>query len=472
VLIVPVILCGGSGSRLWPLSRGLEPKQLLWLHGEGSLLQQTYRRLGGLGRVANPLVVCNVAHRHAVASQLRDAGASPELILEPVGRNTAAAIAAAALRAAAVHGREALLLVLPADHVIADAAAFCDAVRTAVPAATNGDLVTFGVAPDRPETGYGYIRAAPGPGLQTVEQFVEKPDLATAQVYLASGRHFWNSGMFLFKADSVLGELSHYAADILDLAERAVARGVQDGCSLTLAVAEFAACRSQSIDYAVMEKTSRAAVVPLDAGWSDIGSFAALHDVAEKDADGNAMTGDVVALECRNSLVRAEARLVGVVGIDDCVVIETKDAVLVAPRNRSQDVKRLVEELVARQRPEVVQGREVRRPWGSYDRLESRAGFQVKRLCVLPGAILSLQLHNRRAEHWVVVAGRARITRNDEVFELARNQHTFIPLGTRHRIENPGDEMLEIIEVQVGDYLGEDDIVRLEDRYGRQGRTD
>jgi mannose-1-phosphate guanylyltransferase/mannose-6-phosphate isomerase len=472
--VTPVILCGGSGTRLWPLSRSLMPKQLLALTGRQTLLQDTWARARECcASNKNPLVVCNEAHRFLVQAQLRAAGAEPTLILEPAGRNTAAAVGVAALVAARQSGPSSLLLVLPSDHVVADRRGFAAAVAAGVAAARDGGLVTFGIVPVRPETGYGYIRAAAGgSGLRAVEQFVEKPDLATARAYVASGRHFWNSGMFLFTAGAYLRELSIHAPDILAACEGAVAGAVAGSGSVQLAREPFLGARSISIDYAVMEKTSRAAVVPLDAGWSDVGSFAALLEVSGMDTDGNATTGDVIALDCQRSYLRAESRLVAAVGLDGCIVVETKDAVLVAPIERAQDVKKLVDELAARHRPEPVSGREVFRPWGSYDSLDARPGFQVKRLTVLPGAVLSLQLHHRRAEHWVVVAGRARITCDDAVFELGRNEHTFIPLGARHRIENPGPELLEIVEVQVGDYLGEDDIVRLEDRYGRQGRTD
>jgi mannose-1-phosphate guanylyltransferase/mannose-6-phosphate isomerase len=469
----PVILCGGAGTRLWPLSRALLPKQLLALTGERSLLQETWLRVRELGEASlRPLVICNETHRFLVEGQLRAAGAEPRLVLEPAGRNTAPAVALAALLAAEESGRDTVLLVQPSDHVIADAARFRSVVAAAVPAALQGDLVTFGVTPERAETGYGYVEAVPGAGLRRIERFVEKPDAATAAAYVASGRHFWNSGMFLFMAGSYLAELRAHAPDILAACEAALAAGRREGTQVQPGREAFLACRSQSIDYAIMEKTHRASVIALQAGWSDVGSWAALHEVAPRDAAGNALAGDVVALGCRDSHVRAESRLVGVVGLEGCVVVETKDAVLVAPLARAQEVKALVDELAARGRPEVTSGREVFRPWGSYDSLESRAGYQVKRLAVLPGAVLSLQLHHRRAEHWVVVNGVARITRDDEVFELGRNQYAFIPLGARHRIENPGKTLLEIIEVQVGDYLGEDDIVRLEDRYGRQGRTD
>jgi len=449
------------------------PKQLLPLTGDVSLLRATHDRLAGMASdLGRPIVVCNERHRFLVEAQFHESGVEPLLLLEPVGRNTAPAATVAALVASQVSDEDALLLVLPSDHVVRDVAAFTDAVLAGIPSAASGNMVTFGVVPDRPETGYGYIEADPGGGARPVQRFVEKPDLATARAYLESGRYFWNSGIFLFRAAAFLGEMARYAPDILGASQKALADACEAGRVVEIDRTIFAACRSDSIDYAIMERTDRAVVVPLDAGWSDVGSWAALHEISSRDAAGNHVQGDVVLLDCRDSYIRAESRLVAVLGVDQCVVVETKDAVLVAPKQRAQDVKQLVELLDARKRPEVGHGREVFRPWGSYDSLEARHGFQVKRLAVLPGAVLSLQLHNRRAEHWVVVAGTARITRNDEVFELQRNEHVFIPLGARHRIENPGEDLLEIVEVQIGDYLGEDDIVRFEDKYGRQGRTD
>ncbi|MEO7386096.1 MAG: mannose-1-phosphate guanylyltransferase/mannose-6-phosphate isomerase [Gammaproteobacteria bacterium] len=477
--LVPVILCGGSGTRLWPLSRALYPKQLLALTGSRSLLQDTVGRLALLpGSIDPPVVICNEAHRFLVASQLREVGADPLLILEPEGRNTAPAAAIAALAARQRAGRDVLLLVLPADHVLRDPAAFARAVGLAIPAAAAGQMVTFGVVPTQPETGYGYIRTDPrsetatDAGVAAVREFVEKPDYETAQRYVNSGAYLWNSGMFLFSADAYLRELEAHAPDIAAAAARALDAANSDAGLLTLQRDTFQQCRQESIDYAVMEKTRHAAVVPLAAGWSDVGSWASLHDVSDRDGQGNALTGDVVAVDCTNSYVRAESRLVAVAGLDGCIVVETRDAVLVVPKSRAQDVKKIVEELERQARPETRLGREVFRPWGSYDSLDGAPGFQVKRLTVLPGAVLSLQMHQRRAEHWVVVSGIARITRDDEVFDLAAGGHTFIPLGAKHRIENPGTDTLRIIEVQVGDYLGEDDIVRFEDRYGRQGRTD
>ncbi len=471
--IVPVILCGGSGSRLWPLSRALYPKQLLPLAGSGTMLQETAGRLARLsGSVARPLVVCSESQRFLVKSQLEAVGVDARLLLEPVGRNTAPAVAVAALRLQQQDAADDLLLVLPSDHVIARPEAFAAAVEAAVRGARAGQLVTFGVVPMTPETGYGYIRAPGGEGLRAVAQFVEKPAFETARRFVQSGEYFWNSGMFLFRADRFLEALDKHAPDIRQQASAALAAATETQNGLCLDPALFGACRAESIDYAVMEKTDEAALVPLDAGWSDVGSWAALHDASPQDEAGNTLLGDVVARDCTGSYLRAESRLLTAVGLDGCIVIETKDAVLVVPRERAQDVKGLVAELEARDRAEARLGREVFRPWGSYDSVDAGPGFQVKRLTVLPGAVLSLQMHHRRAEHWIVVSGVAHITRGDEVYELRPNEHTLIPLGARHRIENRGTEIVRIIEVQLGDYLGEDDIVRFEDRYGREGRTD
>ncbi len=470
--VIPVILCGGSGSRLWPVSRAKHPKQLLAIAGENTMLQETMLRLRGLSmELAEPLLVCNETHRHLAAQQLRDLGMNPRVVLEPEGRNTAPAVALAAHVAKAAD--DSLLLVLPADHVVRDSTALASAIEQAIPAASAGRLLTFGVVPTAAETGYGYIRArqADGP-VGDVECFVEKPDAETAQAYIASGDYYWNSGMFLFSASQYLTELARYAPEISTAVDEAMAVATEDGQIIRPGVSEFLASPKDSIDYAVMEKTERASLVPLDAGWSDVGSWAAVHAVSEHDQYDNVLYGDVVLEDCEETMIRADHRLVAAVGLRDCVVIETKDAVLVAPKDRSQDVKRIVDQLSASKRDEVQLGREVFRPWGSYDSLESMPGFQVKRLIVLPGAILSLQLHHQRSEHWVVVSGIARITRDDDVYELKRNEHTFIPVGAKHRIENPGTELLQIIEVQIGDYLGEDDIVRFEDKYGREGSTD
>ena len=476
-LIRPVVLSGGSGTRLWPLSRELFPKQLLPLASQSeTMLQATVSRLAGLANLGAPVVVCNEAHRFLVAEQLRGlaSDAEADIVLEPVGRNTAPAIALAALLALGEAGahEDPLLLVLAADHVIRDAAEFRAAVSRAVPVAAAGYLVTFGIVPQGPETGYGYIRRAPQPleGLSAaypILRFVEKPDRKTAQGFVAAGDYLWNSGMFLFSARRYLEELAHHAPDI-DRASRAAFAGAKrDVDFVRIDTPAFEACRSDSIDYAVMEKTARAAVVPLDAGWSDVGSWSSLHATVERDADGNVLRGDVIAADTRDSFVFSESRLVATLGLEGHVVVETKDAVLVAPKDRVQDVKQLVARIKESGRSEHALHREVHRPWGSYDSVENGPRFQVKRLSVKPGASMSLQLHHHRAEHWIVVAGRARITRNEEVFELIENQSTYIPLGAKHRIENPGTETLHIIEVQSGDYLGEDDIVRFEDRYGR-----
>jgi mannose-1-phosphate guanylyltransferase/mannose-6-phosphate isomerase len=483
-MIIPVVLSGGAGTRLWPLSREQFPKQLLPLTGGGeTMLQATVARTAGLPGVGAPVVVCNEAHRFMVAEQLRQAGVEgTRIVLEPIGRNTAPAIALAAhaalgAAAASVDAADSdpLLLVLPADHVVRDVAAFQAAVRAALPAAAAGRLVTFGVVPDAPETGYGYIRRAAvaggSGGVYPIDRFVEKPDLATAQGFLASGEYYWNSGMFLFGARRYLRELETQAPDIAAAVMAAFGAAKGDLDFLRIDAEAFAACRSDSIDYAVMEKTREAVVVPLAAGWSDVGSWSSLHAAVESDVDGNVLRGDVIAEDTRDSFVFSESRLVATVGLDSHVVVETKDAVLVAPRDRVQDVKALVARIKAAGRSEHSLHREVFRPWGSYDSVESGERYQVKRLSVNPGASMSLQLHHHRAEHWIVVSGTARITRNDEVFLLEENESTFIPLGAKHRIENPGKIPLHIIEVQSGSYLGEDDIVRFEDRYGRDSKS-
>ena len=483
-VLIPVVLSGGAGTRLWPLSRELHPKQLLALAGgQRTMLQDTIGRLTGLPGLGAPIVVCNEAHRFMVAEQLRVDGVMPSaIVLEPVGRNTAPAIALAA-HAALAAAADALLLVLPADHMIRAVPAFQAAVGTAAAVARSGKLVTFGVVARQPETGYGYIRraaaqadaalsAATSPGAAfTVAEFVEKPDVATARRFVASGEYFWNSGMFLFSARRYLDELQRFAPDIADACKAAFNGARRDLDFLRVDSAAFAACRSESIDYAVMEKTADAMVVPLDAGWSDVGSWSSLHEAVDGDALGNVARGDVMLEDTENSFIWAESRLVATVGLRDHVVVETKDAVLVAPKDRVQDVKKIAARLKASGRSEHSLHREVFRPWGSYDSVESGDRYQVKRLTVKPGASMSLQLHHHRAEHWIVVSGTARITRNDEVFLLEENQSTYIPLGARHRIENPGKITLHIIEVQSGSYLGEDDIERFEDRYGREGSS-
>ncbi|PJJ97270.1 mannose-1-phosphate guanylyltransferase/mannose-6-phosphate isomerase [Lysobacteraceae bacterium NML91-0213] len=460
-----VLLSGGSGTRLWPLSREAYPKQFLALAGEATMVQDTWSRAAALTTL-KPIVVANEEHRFLVAEQLRQIGAPvPDIVLEPVGRNTAPAIAAAALQARAA-GEDPVLLVLPSDHVVRDVAAFHAAVREAMPAAEDGALVTFGIRASAPETGFGYIQAGPGEGVRPVLRFVEKPDADTAAGYLASGDYAWNSGMFLFRASRYLDEIARFRPDILDAVRRAFDGASRDGDFIRLEREAFAASPSDSIDYAVMEKTADARVLPVDIGWNDVGSWSALWDVSEQDAHGNAGHGDVIVVDSRNSYAYSR-RLVALVGVDDLVVVETDDAVLVARKDRVQQVKDVVARLKADQRSHAVLHREVHRPWGSYDSIDVGSGFQVKRITVKPGARLSLQSHAHRAEHWVVVRGTARVTRDNDVFDLHANQSTYIPLGARHRLENPASEPLELIEVQSGDYLGEDDIVRYEDVYGR-----
>jgi mannose-1-phosphate guanylyltransferase/mannose-6-phosphate isomerase len=467
-MLLPVILSGGAGTRLWPLSRELHPKQLLPLIGPNTMLEDTVLRLAGLN-VAPPIVVCNEAHRFLVAEQLRKLDVKPvAIILEPVGRNTAPAIALAA-HAALTTDSDALLLVLPADHVIHDAAAFRAAVTVAGTAALAGKLVAFGVVPSSAETGYGYIRRgnAIGGGYG-IQSFTEKPTALKAAEFIASGDYYWNSGMFLFGARRYLEELERWAPDIAASSRTAFAAALRDLDFTRVDAKSFSICRSDSIDYAVMEKTRDAVVVPLDAGWSDVGSWSALYDASDRDAQGNVVRGDVLLENTRNSYIYSESRLVAAVGVNDHVIIETKDAVLVVPRGAAQHVKALVARLKAGGRYEHALHREVFRPWGSYDSLDAGERFQVKRLVVRPGGVLSLQMHHHRAEHWVVVSGTAKITRGEETFLLEENQSTYIPVGVRHRIENPGRIALHIIEVQSGGYLGEDDIVRFEDVYGRQ----
>ncbi len=463
--IVPVILSGGSGTRLWPLSRESYPKQFLPLVGERSMLQATWLRVAALADQP-PIVVANEEHRFVAAEQLQQLDVRPQaMLLEPVGRNTAPAIAVAALEATR-DGGDALLLVLPSDHVIADEAKFRETVQLAAPAADAGKLVTFGIVPTGPETGYGYIKAVAGESVRAVERFVEKPDLATASEYVASGQYYWNSGMFLFKASRYLQELERLNPTMLAGSRRAWEQAKRDSDFTRLDRDLFSAVASDSIDYAVMEKTQDAVVVPLDAGWNDVGSWTALRDVSPRDANGNAHKGDVIAIDCRNTYAYGE-RLVALVGLDDVVVVETDDAILVGKADRMQEVKDVVARLKAEKRSEAAWHRKVYRPWGAYDSIDHGERFQVKRITVKPGGTLSLQMHHHRAEHWIVVSGTAEVTRGDEVILLAENQSTYIPLGVTHRLRNPGKLPLELIEVQSGSYLGEDDIVRFEDTYGR-----
>ncbi|MBK1690674.1 mannose-1-phosphate guanylyltransferase/mannose-6-phosphate isomerase [Ectothiorhodospira mobilis] len=466
--LIPVILSGGAGTRLWPMSRQLYPKQFLPLTGTGeTLLQATLARLPA--GTAPPLMICNEAHRFLVAEQLRQMDIRPGgILLEPVGRNTAPAVAAAALCARA-SGEDPVLLVMPADHLIQDVEAFRRSVAMAVEAARSGALVTFGVPPTEPHTGYGYIRveAGAGGGGAPVREFVEKPDLDTARTYVASGHYYWNSGLFVFRASTFLEELKVHAPDILEACEQAWAGARGDLDFLRLDSEAFAACRSESVDYAVMEPTRRAVMVPLEADWSDVGSWTALWSAGERDPEGNVAVGDVLLTGTRNCYLHADARLVAAVGVEDLVVVETKDAVLVMHKDRHQEVKEIVARLRADGREESENHRCVARPWGTYEQIDAASRFQVKRITVKPGQQLSLQMHYHRAEHWIVVRGTARITRGEEQFILSENESTYIPLGISHRLENPGRIPLELIEVQSGSYLGEDDIIRFEDTYGR-----
>jgi mannose-1-phosphate guanylyltransferase/mannose-6-phosphate isomerase len=470
-MLYPVILSGGSGTRLWPMSRTLYPKQLLRLLGEHSLLQQTVRRVADPNRFAPPLLVANEEHRFIVAEQLREIAAPARaLLLEPVGRNTAPAACAAALMLAETVP-DALMLVLPSDHIIADEDAFSAAIETAAAAAHAGALSTFGIRPHRAETGYGYIRRGDPldgiAGVFRVAQFVEKPETDAAHRFLASGEHFWNGGMFLFPAALFLDELERMRPDIVDACRRALAQAKRDDDFIRLDKAAFAACPTDSIDYAVMEHTARAAVVPVSMGWSDVGSWDALWELGDKDAAANALVGNVVAEDTRNCYLRSEAALVAAVGVEDLVVVATADAVMLAPRDRTQEVRRLVARLGAEGREEAEALPTVHRPWGTYRALHNGHRVQVKHITVKPGGRLSLQMHHHRAEHWIVVQGTAKIRRGEEEMMLTEDQSTYIPLGTLHRLENPGKIPLHLIEVQSGSYLGEDDIVRFEDSYGR-----
>ena len=503
-------MSGGSGSRLWPQSRSLYPKQFLPLVNDQTMLQNTVTRLDGLENISPPLLIANEDHRFLAAEQFRQMGREAgAIILEPVGRNTAPAVALAALKAVNHRDHKAhkgsfveldndpVLLVLAADHVIQDEEAFHQVVEAALPAARDGKLVTFGIVPTHPETGYGYIKASVGHGVtetrsflgkeikensvspclrgknsgkkgcMPVEQFVEKPNLETAKEYLASGDYYWNSGMFMFKASRYLEELKKFRPDILEACEKAIAIEHPDLDFVRLDEEAFKACPDESIDYAVMENTDDAVVIPLDAGWSDVGSWSSLWDISKKDEQNNAAQGDVILHDTRNTYVRSEKKLVATVGVDDLVITESDDAILVAKKDRVQDVKKIVERLKAEKRSEAKLHRKVYRPWGAYDAIDEGPRFQVKHITVKPGHKLSLQKHYHRAEHWIVVKGTAMVTNGDDQFLLTENQSTYIPIGAVHRLENPGKFDLELIEVQSGGYLSEDDIVRLEDAYGR-----
>ncbi|MBL4830648.1 MAG: mannose-1-phosphate guanylyltransferase/mannose-6-phosphate isomerase [Aliivibrio sp.] len=479
-MLLPVIMAGGTGSRLWPLSRELYPKQFLTVSGERTMLQETLSRLNGIEH-ENPLLICNEEHRFIAAEQLRTGGFEHSgIILEPVGRNTAPAIALAALQAKrmAKDGEEPILLVLAADHLINDQSAFQHSINQALEFAANDKLVTFGIVPTSPETGYGYIKAgcALGPGFE-VSKFVEKPQLETAERYLSSGEYYWNSGMFLFKASRYLEELRKYNPEILFACEKAMECTAEDLDFVRVNKKAFEQCPDDSIDYAVMEplcssnSAENAVVVPMDAGWSDIGSWSALWDVSTKDSNNNTIKGDVIAVDTKNSYLHSESKLIATVGLDDIVVVETKDAILVAAKDKVQNVKSIVNQLKAMDRTEHKIHREVYRPWGKYDSIDIGERDQVKRITVKPGEKLSIQMHHHRSEHWVVVSGTAKVTNGDKTFLVTENESTYIPVGQIHALENPGVLPLELIEVQTGSYLGEDDIVRFEDRYGRVDET-
>ncbi|MDN7930894.1 mannose-1-phosphate guanylyltransferase/mannose-6-phosphate isomerase [Burkholderia metallica] len=473
--IHPIILCGGNGSRLWPMSRSNYPKQYLKLAGKQTLIQQTVLRASEIRGVAPPIVVANHAHRFMVAEQLQHTGIKPQaIVLEPLGRNTAPAIAVAA-HIALRDDPDALLLVLPSDHVVQNLPAFAAAVDTAVAIAKQGHLVTFGIPPTEPHTGYGYIRRGEafeaGNGAHAVDAFVEKPDRERAGEFIRDGRYYWNSGMFLLNASVYLDDIARHAPDISRHATLALERAQQDYDFLRLDNEAFATCPDISIDYAVMEKTERAAVVvAAELGWSDVGSWSALADISAHDDQGNTISGDIYTDKVANSYIRAEHRMVAAIGVQDVVIVETADAVLVSHRDHVQDVKKVVEKLNVSGRLESVTHRRVSRPWGSYESIDAGDRFQVKRIIVAPGAQLSLQMHHHRAEHWIVVKGTALVTNGDAEIILTENQSTYIPLGTPHRLRNPGKIPLELIEVQSGAYLGEDDIVRFEDTYGRAAK--
>ena len=488
-MIIPVILSGGSGSRLWPMSRELNPKQFLSLCGEQSMLQETVTRLEGIEDLAAPIVVCNEEHRFLVAQQMRDIDVDVDkIILEPIGRNTAPAICAAAeyikgkdsgadnsgsgsKRSDSKSAGDDVMLILAADHVIQDKDIFHQVVASGYRVAQQGQLITFGIVPDKAETGYGYIKRADlfdqEEDAYRVDKFVEKPDLDTAQRYLDSGEYYWNSGMFMFQADTILQELETLSEGIYKAVKTSVAEGIKDLDFCRLGIDAFTASPSDSIDYAVMEKTDKAVVIPLDANWNDVGSWSALWEINAHDADGNVLQGDVLKYQLTNSYIHAEERMVAVIGMDNCVVVETADAVLVADKSRSQDVKEIVKQLKNSRREEALLHQRVFRPWGSYETLEETERFKVKRIIVNQGAKLSLQMHHHRAEHWVVVKGTAKIVCGEKEFIMTEDQSNYIPLGTLHRLENPGVIPLEIIEIQTGSYLGEDDIVRFDDHYGR-----
>jgi mannose-1-phosphate guanylyltransferase len=462
-MIRAVLIAGGSGTRLWPLSRSGHPKQFLKLSGEDTMLQSTMKRLSGLD-IASSVTICNEKHRFFVAEQLREIDKLGSILLEPVGKNTAPAIALAALTA----DDDPLLLVLAADHIIQDEEGFTKAVSQAVPLAEAGKLVTFGIVPSEAHTGYGYIKMGSqvGSGF-VVEKFVEKPSIEVARDYIEAGKYLWNSGMFLFKASRYLEELKKFRPDIYK-ACAAATEGVESDLDFLRVNNEiFSECPSESIDYAVMEKTADAVVVPMDAGWSDIGSWSSLWGVSKKDENGNAVEGDVMIHKSEGCYVRSGGKLIATVGVNNLIIVDTKDALIVAHKDEAQDVKLIVQQLKENSRSEWELNREVHRPWGKYDSIDNGERYQVKRITVKPGSKLSVQMHHHRAEHWIVVSGAAKVTKGDETFLLSENESTFIPIGVIHSLENPGKVALELIEVQSGSYLGEDDIVRFSDLYGR-----
>ncbi len=480
-MIIPVILAGGSGTRLWPLSRELNPKQLLNLVDDKTMLQNTVSRLSGFDDVVEPIIICNDSHRFMVADQMLNIKTKPSsIILEPMGRDTAPALTVAAVKALDVD-KNAIILVLPADHNIENHEIFYRALEKAKKYAEKSFSVTFGIVPDSPKTGFGYIKKGEGVSFDNdssgelntgflanrISRFVEKPDLDTAKEYLSSGDYLWNSGMFVFKASHILSELRKFVPEIVEACEKAIKNGNEDLDFFRLDEESFSNCPSDSIDYAVMEKTENGVVIPLDAGWSDVGSWSALWEIGDKDENENVTSGDVMLHDVKSSYLYSGSRLIAAVGIDNHVVVETPDAVLISPKDRVQEVKHLVNRLRAEKREEAVTNTKVYRPWGSYESINIDKNFQVKRITVNPGSILSLQKHFHRAEHWVVVFGTALVTKGDKEFILKEDQSTYIPLGVKHRLENPGKIPLELIEVQSGSYLGEDDIVRFEDVYGR-----
>ena len=470
-MIIPVIMAGGSGSRLWPMSRALYPKQLIDIYNDHTMLQNTLYRLDGIKDLGAPLIICNEVHRFMTAEQLRQIGVNPgAIILEPEGKNTAPAVALAALNALKAD-EDPTLLVLPADHVITDQAAFLKTFEKGIVPAGKGRLVTFGIVPSAPATGYGYIRMGkgmPDTGAFEIDAFVEKPDLKTAAAYVESGQFCWNSGMFMFRASAILKELDTFASHTLALCRTALDKGESDLDFFRLDKETFEAIEPDSLDCAVMEKTDKGVVIPLDAGWNDLGSFDALWETGDKDEKNNVMSGDVIVHDVTNTFVHSETRLVTAIGLDSFVIVETADAVLVAPREKVQEVKQIVGQLKEKGREEALTHRRVYRPWGNYETIDQSHRYQVKRITVHPGAKLSLQKHHHRAEHWTVVSGTAIVTRGKEEILLKEDESVYIPLGEIHRLENPGKIPLELIEVQSGPYLGEDDIVRFEDVYGRK----